>query len=349
MLNFIYGTAGSGKTTKVNKLISTLVKEDGQQVVYIVPEQFSFTSERKMLELLGPVDCNKVEIVMSFTHLADSVYKLYGANNLPLLDKSSKSIMMSLAIDSVSDKLEIYSNKAQYFNFIKEMSSLSSDLRRGECSIEALEKAGEQIEDELLKKKLSDIGLILEAYDTFLEDSYYDPDDRLTVLSKVLEEYPFFEDKTVFIDGFTGYTEQEYKIIEKMLVQAKDVYVCVCTDKLYADSHDRLGVFAPSYKTVRKLMAAAKKNNIPISKGEKIISEKYKSPEIEFLSDNFLKNSSQTFSGCENIEIIGAKNKIEECDYVASEVKRLLKKGYRCREIAIVSRDSAGYEDYMKT
>lgn len=276
-----------------------MVKDDGRQVIYVVPEQFSFTSERKMLELLGPVDCNKVEIVMSFTHLADSVYKLYGANNLPSLDKSSKSILMSLAIDSVSDRLEIYSNKAQYFNFIKEMSSLSTDLRRGECNVGSLEKAGEIIEDELLKKKLSDIALILEAYDTLLEGSFYDPDDRLTVLSKVLSEFPFFEDKIIFIDGFTGYTEQEYKIIEKMLVQSQDVYVCVCTDKLYSGEGDKLGVFAPSYKTVRKLMSIANKNNVPISKGEEIVSERIKSPEIEFLADNFLQNSGETFPKCE--------------------------------------------------
>lgn len=349
MLNFIYGTAGSGKTTKVNNLISTLVKSGGKQVVYVVPEQFSFTSERKMLELLGPVDCNKVEIVMSFTHLADSVFKLYGANHLPSLDKSSKSILMSLAIDSVSDRLEIYSNKAQYFTFIEEMSSLSTDLRRAECDLRAIKEASAKIGDDLLKKKLSDISLILEAYYGFLEGSYYDPDDMLTILSKVLNEYPFFENKTVFIDGFTGFTEQEYRIIEKMLERADDVFVCVCTDKLYSDEDDRLGLFTPSYKTLRKLMSIASKNNVRISAGEEIVSKNFKSPEIEFLADNFLQNSGKTFDGCENVWIISSKNKIEECDYVASEVKRLLKNGYRCREIAIVSRDRAGYEDYMKT
>lgn len=349
MLNFIYGRAGSGKTTKVNSLISSLVKNDGRQVVYVVPEQFSFTSERKMLELLGPVDCNKVEIVMSFTHLADSVFGLYGANSLPSLDKSSKSILMSLAIDSVSDRLEIYSNKAQYFSFIKEMASLSTDFRRSKCSSEMLEKALGQVDDELLKKKLGDISLIFEAYDSFLDGNYYDPDDRLTVLSRVLAEHPFFEGKTVFIDGFTGYTQQEYGIIEKMLIQAEDVYVCVCTDKLYASPDDRLNVFAPSYETVRNLMRIAKNNNVPISNGEITLSEKLKSPEIEFLEEHFLENDGEVFSNCKNIEIIRAKNKIEECDYVASEVKRLLKQGYRCREIAIVSRNSGNYEDYMKT
>lgn len=349
MLNFIYGLAGSGKTAKVNKLISSLVKTDGEQVIYVVPEQFSFTSERKMLELLGPVDCNMVEIVMSFTHLADSVYKLYGANNLPSLDNGSKSILMSLAIDSVADKLEIYSNKAQYFSFISEMSSLSTELKRGECSTLSLENAAKNIDDELLKKKLSDISLILESYDSLLSGCYYDPDDKLTVLSKVLEDYPFFEGKTVFIDGFTGFTQQEYKIIEKMLLQSKDVYVCICTDKLYESQGDRLGVFAPSYQTVRRLMALAKKNSIRINDGDETVTENRKTPEMEFIAKNFLQNTNETFPECENIEIICAKNRIEECDFVASEVKRLLKQGYRCREIAIVSRDSDSYEDYMKT
>lgn len=349
MLNFIYGRSGSGKTTYVNSLVSSLVKQDGEQVVYVVPEQFSFTSERKMLELLGPVDCNKVEIVMSFTHLADSVYKLYGANHLPSLDASSKSILMSLALDSVTNNLEVYSNKTQYLSFVQEMTALSTEFRRGECAPDKLSLACGKIEDELLRKKLSDITLILDAYDSLLDGKFYDPDDRLTVLSKVLEEYRFFEGKTVFIDGFTGYTQQEYSIIEKMMIQSKQVYICVCSDKLYENENDSFSVFSPSYKTIKKLISIAKKNNVPVSDGKEIVCKNYKSEDIEFLSHNFLQNSDERFENSKNITIISAKNRIEECDYVACEVKRLLKNGYRCREIAIVSRDSDSYEDYMKT
>lgn len=348
MLNIIYGKSGSGKTAYISSLIEKYVKESDKQAVYIVPEQFSFSSERKMLEVLGPVHCNKVEIVMSFTHIADSVFKLYGANNLPSLSNSAKSIIMSLALDGVSDHLEIYSNKYQYASFIKDLVSLSSELRQGAISEEILTAAEEKIEDELLKKKLSEIKLIFSLYESMIDGKFYDPDDKLTVLARTLDEFRFFEDKIVFIDGFVGFTEQEYKIIEKILLQSSQVYVGICTDSLFADKKD-FSVFTPTQKTLGKLFSLAKKNNIPVSNGINVVSKHYKTDEIEFIQNEFLQSESSFERNCENIKILSAKNKIEECDYVACEVKRCLKQGFRARNIAVVSRNSEEYDSYMKS
>lgn len=347
MLNLIYGRAGSGKTKYINDKICSSVKENNKEIILIVPEQTSFSSERKMLELLGPVDCNRVEVVMSFTHVAQSVFKLHGSNNLPTLDKSGKSVLMSMALEVLSDKLEIYSNKTQHSSIISDMINLTTKFRQSAINDEMIQDAQNKIEDELLKKKLSEINLIMMTYNTLLEGKYYDPDDKLTLLSKALDEFEFFRNKTVFVDGFSGFTMQEYKIIEKIIVQCDEAYFSICTDDIF-ENEDSFGVFAPSNKTARKLINIAKKNNVQIKSPVELVSEKYKSDEIETIEKNLFSKNKIKLSKSENVKVLSAENKIEECDYIACEIKRYLKKGYRCRDIAVVSRNGDAYDTLMK-
>lgn len=73
MLQFIMGRSGSGKTFYLTEQICKAV-ESGQasSVLFLVPEQQSFEMEKTMLNLLGPKDCRRVE-VLSFSRLTDFV------------------------------------------------------------------------------------------------------------------------------------------------------------------------------------------------------------------------------------------------------------------------------------
>ena len=53
MLHFIVGAAMSGKTRYLQLLAARLIGE-GKSVVYIVPEQFVFSTEKMLLNQAGP-------------------------------------------------------------------------------------------------------------------------------------------------------------------------------------------------------------------------------------------------------------------------------------------------------
>ena len=54
MLHLIKGRAGSGKTARMREIISLMAENGSSRPLLLVPEQFSFETERIMLELLGP-------------------------------------------------------------------------------------------------------------------------------------------------------------------------------------------------------------------------------------------------------------------------------------------------------
>ena len=69
MLYLVKGRAGSGKTRLLRQNIQEIIKNKSSRPLLLVPEQFSFDTERSMLSFLGPADLKKVDI-FSFTRLA---------------------------------------------------------------------------------------------------------------------------------------------------------------------------------------------------------------------------------------------------------------------------------------
>ena len=110
MLKFIFGLPSSGKTTTVLNLIKQKVDLE-KQVVLIVPEQFSFQTERSILHILGDDNANKVQ-VLSFTRLYDEISKNVGGICGKLLCDSDKIILMNRVLSSLENELLVWGKYA---------------------------------------------------------------------------------------------------------------------------------------------------------------------------------------------------------------------------------------------
>ena len=53
LLQFIFGPAGTGKSTEIRNKIKALLESGEDKLTLIVPEQFSFTCHKDMLALAG--------------------------------------------------------------------------------------------------------------------------------------------------------------------------------------------------------------------------------------------------------------------------------------------------------
>ena len=52
----------------------------------------------------------------------------------------------------------------------------------------------------------------------------------LTRLNDTLLDHPFFHGRIVAIDAFKSFTVQEQRILSRILAQAQEVYLTLCTD-----------------------------------------------------------------------------------------------------------------------
>ena len=91
MLHIITGRTGSGKTRSVRRLIADNARKKPDESIILVPEQFTFETERAMLDLLGNEKINNVDVT-SFTYLAEKVLRDNGKLPKKNIDDGVRSI-----------------------------------------------------------------------------------------------------------------------------------------------------------------------------------------------------------------------------------------------------------------
>ena len=226
MLNFIIGEKGSGKTAAAHRIIGQCA-EKGESVMLIVPRQFSFESDKSILSLLGPRLASEIE-VLSFKRLCDEGIRRYGTKNKPVATAGVKNILMYLAVDAMNEQLTAFEKHKKDIALSKKMLQSITELKNTGISAEELLSCAEKIDDGILAGKMKETAMIFSAYDTLLSQKFFDEADLLTYMASVLAGTDYFSDRIVVIDGYSDFSFGELKIIEQMLIKAKEVYITLC-------------------------------------------------------------------------------------------------------------------------
>ncbi|HEX2986030.1 MAG TPA: PD-(D/E)XK nuclease family protein [Caproiciproducens sp.] len=348
MLRFILGRSGSGKTETIRNLLKNLAKDSQKKLILIVPEQFSFESERAMLHLLGAKDVQRVQVT-SFTRLADSVFRLYGGAAGRRLDDGGRSIFMSLALEQVRDQLTFFRKNAESTELIGLLLSTSAELKMCEISPKILEQTSRTVPQSTLRQKIGELSLILSAYDALVAQSYIDPMEDLTRVRHILLENRYFSGCTVALDSFESFTVQEYQVISLILQQAEDVYVSLCTDRL-DDSECGMGLFSLTRRTGKNLIRMAKQNGSRVASPTVLESGKrFRNSELAAIESGAYRfGRKETAAANGAVVIYEAGNCYDEAAFVASTIRNLvIHENYRYHDFAVIARSMEKYRSVL--
>lgn len=337
MLEFLTGLQMSSKRKYISDKISELV-DRGRQVVLIVPEQSSFDREREYLFKFGEKKSNKFEI-KGFSHIARDVLEEYALNVKSEADEAAKNVIMSIALEEMSDSLEIYRKHSSKISLINELLSAYSQIKQGGFTVEELENAGRKSSYGVLKQKTKELSLIFSAYDALLGERFSDSSDNIRVLTEFLKTHRIFENTVLFIDDFRGFTGAQIKLIRELLSQCEDMYVSVTAPSLFMKNEGE--AFAHSLKNAKNIHSIAKLLSVRVfEKNTDIPLDD--TPLWIWTKSLYSENPSVYEAETDAVTVYKAENQYDECDFVAREIKRLIEtQKYRCREIAVVERGSS--------
>ena len=150
MLQLIYGTARTGKTYTCLNMIKTDAL-NGKKTVLLVPEQFSFESERAVLELLGEKLTSNVEVI-SFTSLADNISKECGGAKEILTD-ADKIVFMVRALKSLKDVIPIWKKYISSVTFASKVVDMIGEFKVSSITADQLSETVEKLSEGALKTK----------------------------------------------------------------------------------------------------------------------------------------------------------------------------------------------------
>ncbi|MBE6787078.1 MAG: hypothetical protein E7537_01885 [Ruminococcaceae bacterium] len=338
MLQFIFGPVRSGKTTKILSIANELI-QNNKKCIIIVPEQSTFETEKTVLKNFGDSAAIKFE-VLSFSRLYDEITRKTGGISAKILTDSNKIILMNKALKSVSGELKVWGKYANSINFAKTMLDTIGEFKICAITSNEIKNAALYANSKTLSEKLCDLSLVYESYELLIAEHFLDPVDKLTKLFNLLEDYHYFEGKTVFIDDFKGFTGQQFKIISKIISQAENVYVSFCNK---AQNFREYDVFTNIRIALKRIEKIADSHNVKIAQPLLLNETYHKSSDIKKVEQML---SSNVYEKCDDnsVLICRANTVFDEAEFTARTIRKLVREeGYRYRDFAIIVRDTENY------
>ncbi len=357
-LNFLIGPAGSGKTHYiVNRIIEKLLRPtgDGGAILLLVPEQATFQMEKRVLEddrLKGFMDLQ----VLSFRRLAWKILDESGIPETPFMTAVGKSMALQSILWKTRKDLSVFRLLVDYPGFRDELSSALEELAAYGHVPDDLENpsfAGTQVP--FLSQKAKDLALVYREYQMFLKDRFLDPSDTQKLAASKAHKCGLLKGATVFVDGFSGFTPDEYALLGAVLEHARHVEVALCIDRREATAPSSdMGLFRQSKDAYEKLKRIAWQKGVKLEPdvyfGDKSEVFRFKNQELRNLEAGFRNEIltqpvSQSDPG---VQIISAANPWAEVEFVAREILHLVRDcGYRYKDITVELREMGQYSEII--
>ena len=273
-LKFILGRGGSGKSTYILEEIKKRVQDNEiTPIIILVPEQYTFEMEKRMSNLFSGSEKDKFlrTRVLSFKTMSNIVFSHVGGLTDVNINSSGKAMMTYKAIESVAKELNIFSKSASQSGFVSSISDMIAEFKQYNVTPEMLEHISSDVENETLGLKLKDISKIYEAFENKLHENYIDSQDMLISLSDKIEAmFIILMDAYIYIDEFTGFTPNQYRVLRSILHKAKEVNMSLTVDSASKLSYNKTDSFSRTKFTYERLSRLALEEGVKIYKPNKL-------------------------------------------------------------------------------
>ena len=354
-LRLIIGRAGVGKTHRcLSEMTRNHLEDQDRTLLCIVPEQASFNTERRLLEYSQMEGMLNAQI-LSFRRLAWRVLEEVGGVALPVLNELGSLLILKQILEREKKNFKIFSRVLDTPGFLKKLLEIIAEFKNYEITPALLEECTQRLseqEEKNLAFKIEDLENIFRAYEEYTKDRFISTEDFNLKLIDKISRSEFLNDSQIWLDGFYGFTQQEYRVIEELLRKTKCVTVAICLDPATADTPlESTDVFYPAKLTYQTLKAISFNLGCPIEYETMEYHKEHRfcqRAELAFIEQSFIDPFTIYKAQNDHIRIYQAASHRVEIEEAARIILRLCReKSCRFRDIAVLFRDYSVYEELL--
>lgn len=350
-IRFIFGRSGTGKSKFCLEQIKKKIDNGSdRKLILLVPEQYTFDTQKKLLDMVGEPGLLTSE-VLSFKKMSHMVFDECGGRTNIRMQDTGKNMLIYKLLKDRGEELEYFNRMSKQQGFTGIVSKAITEFKNYNISPEMLEENDIDIEDEELKKKIKDLGLLFREFNDTLHKNYIDAEDELILLTKKLKDCNLYDDSEIWIDEFITFTPQQIEVIKMLAKKAKTINITLCCDNLSQGStSDETDVFDIIKGTENKVLKMMQENNIgymePINLNKGFSYRFKNSKEIQHIEKHFFTYPFKEYKeDVKDIRIYKANNSYDEIEAIAKDILRLVRDNdYRFKDIAVVCREIDNYE-----
>ena len=356
-LQFIMGPSGAGKSHYLYQWVTTeSLKNPHKNYIVLVPEQFTMQTQKDLC-LASPKKGTLNVEVLSFNRLANRVFEEVGHKRRIVLDDVGKNFVIRKIAGDKEENLKILGSNLKKTGYISEIKSIISEFTQYDISPDTLEDMLHKAESNPnMYYKLRDIQVVYEGFREYLKEKYITEEETLDVLASVVTKSKLLQDSIIVLDGFTGFTPVQNKLLQELLTVSEKVVLTVTIDKSenpYVYQHP-YQLFALSKKMVTSLVQIAKESgnliDEPICLYQEPVYRFHENEALGFLESHLFRYSKEHYEKeQDSIQIWCGKNPREEIDFVAQRIHHMVRtKQYRYNDFAIITNDLAAYSNQIE-
>ena len=235
--------------------------------------------------------------------------------------------------------LQCFTSVAGVGNNAKCVYETLAQFAASEITPEVLKTAATQLSGDILKRKIEDLALIYEGYETFLhERGYLDESRYLSLLPERIREDEALKESTVFFLCFPSFTAQGLRAVRAALECAKNVIGVFCAGEEEIYTNRALRDFervCKEYGQVKMLPLGQ-----PLDGEAEVLRKTLFNPET----------AGKARIKTDKIRVFEAQDKLGEAEYVAVRIKRALQENptLRYRDFAVLTPDVGAYALSLK-
>ncbi|MBR3309343.1 MAG: exodeoxyribonuclease V subunit gamma [Lachnospiraceae bacterium] len=344
-LQIVVGAASSGKS---NQLITDLTERSlrlpEEKFFIIVPEQATLNMQLNVVKHLQMQGAKGTPVlktaatmnidVVSFDRLAHVVFADLGIDAANILDDTGKVLILRQVLEDCKEDLAVYQSKVHQSGFAQRIKSQVTELKQygiDDNLLYLMQESAETSGNRLLYAKLQDLRLITRKFNEKIKDAYRSAEELLALFADCVSKSERIKNSHIYLDGFTGFTPVQYRLLEQFLRYANDVNVTITVpEERICGNCPEYDLFYLSNQTYIKLIetaAAAGTEVLPVIDVKEADAENRRS-----------------------CKIFPASDQKEEVLFTAKEILRLVRdEAYRFREIAVITSDMEAYHEKIES
>ncbi len=352
MLNLIEGGFFAGGKEMITELAANRTRRN-EKSLFIVPEPQTVKTEREMANIL-PSSAPLCFEVTNFTRLADTVFRSLGGLSISNADSAKRALLMWRTLTELSPILETFGKGKEISSGnVTRMLATVEQIQSAALDAHLLSEAADRMMSEdvffdaRLHSKLKDISAVISLYKKLLFEKFSESNDVLISAAKKLSNAPseFLSDTEIFIEGFTSFTEPQYNIIDELLKKCT-VTINLIIPKEHPDAFE----YSEVKNAHGRLAKLAAKNGIDV-KLERLGGIHTETDPLICETVNLIWRSlgkiDDDIASKESIKIFEATDPYEECDFIASDIKRRVMEGSEYSDFGIIARSLSPYESLL--
>ncbi|MDU7066704.1 MAG: helicase-exonuclease AddAB subunit AddB [Clostridium perfringens] len=348
-LKIIYGRAGTGKSTFcINQIKKKINNSPTNKLILLVPEQFTFQTENKVLNSIGERYVLNAE-VLSFKRLAHNVFNECGGATRTIMGDAGKSMLIFKVLEDLGDNMTVFKNASRQKGFIDIASKTITEFKKYNVNNEVLDLTINEIEDENLKMKMEELKDVFNEFNSRLHEGYVDEEDQLLLLNEKLDGCSLYDGAEIWIDEFSSFTPNQLSVIGKLLKRAKSVNITLSIDEVNSLKGES-DLFVATKNTEKRLMNLIQEEGVAfngyINLNEDIPYRFKENKELAHIEKQLYAYPFKQYRGKNNsLRLYRANNNYDEIEFVAKDILRLVReKQYRFKDISVICREVDNYE-----